>query len=72
MKIDNTNVLEYINSFLKENKIRYNIEYRDNQMEFYKLHLGNLGCYIQVEYSEDDSNIIIQTFIKDKENVLST
>jgi hypothetical protein len=65
MKVTKHNVRDLIESYLKDNRIKYSTDLEDSKGLTYELYVGSLECYLQVEYDLDDENdefIIVQLF----------
>jgi hypothetical protein len=67
MEMTKDNVREIIENYLKELKIRYNIEDSDSKGCFYELFISSTSGFIQVEYNlddEKDNHVVLQLFSK--------
>jgi hypothetical protein len=52
MIITKDNVNEIIIDYFKQNKIRFNIQYQDDDSINYEIFISYIKCYIQIEYGE--------------------
>lgn len=65
IEVTKQNINEKIENYLKEEKIRYNINFQDSIYCIYELFLGSESGYIQVEYDIDndtDDYIVAQLY----------
>lgn len=67
MEITKHNICEVIESYLKEQKIRYTIIEQDSLGCLYELHISSIEPLIQVEYNllddEESNDVVVQFFI---------
>jgi hypothetical protein len=65
MTVTKNNVRDLIESYLKDNKIKYTTNYEDSKGLIYEIYVGSLECTIQVEYdldNDEDNYIVLQLF----------
>jgi len=65
MTVTKNNVRDSIESYLKDNKIKYTTNYEDSKGLVYEIYVGSLECNIQVEYyldNDEDNYIVLQLF----------
>jgi hypothetical protein len=67
MGVTKHNIRDVIESYLKNNRLKYTIDNEDSKGLFYEIFVGSLECYLQIEYDLDDDNdvyVVIQLFTK--------
>jgi len=67
MKITKNNIREVIDTYLKENRIKYTTDHEDSMGMVYEIYVGSLECYLQLEYNMEDENddvVFVQLFTK--------